>query len=967
LRTIAAILFALTTLPALPAQVRLASPAEVVNTNGSAPLAGTFLRHPGALPALTLAGNKRFQAPAKAESVPVIGVGRAQEVEARPASERVFEWRPAAHGYVAELSVRSPDAAALRVALQFEAREAIEIRVGNHAAWSGEASATVLDRDLVSQLRQGNDGPLWTPATSGDTQFIQLTSPAPTAPGAVRVVNVSHLWMDPALPEAPGPRPKYLEACQQNYSCATDPIILDKGKAVARVLMDLGNGTARVCSGSLLNDYNSTGTAWFTTAAHCLINTQAVASSVQLYWFYDTPCNGSGTVPAATTTVGAELLLWDANLDFNFLKVKGPLPSGVVRLGWSTASVPDGASLFGVHHPTGRTASYSLGTKAQEQTVSFTEKEYTFDLSTSVVRWTSGLTEPGSSGSPLMTSAGVLHGTLSAGPVNQSCSDSNSFWSYYAKFSNAYPRIRDWIDPGLPPDGRPDSPYDVREMQPSSGSWAGTLNSSGDKDWFKFNIAQPGTWLVTVTLPEGSTANPFGRMYASDGVTLLDESVLDPNGNAFNTNYALAHRMAQGSTPFVLVTTEGSLGRFILNSIFFADDDHSGYPPFGSPFPLNSTVTGVIDPPGDSDAFVIHLETAGILTVESSGTTDVKGRLKDADFIVLQENDDIDATNHNFRLQQTLLAGTYYVRVFGFDVRTTGPYSLKSTFTPTAAPENAKSMAFRTAVSPATTLYGSFELFSPAPIYALVRGNSLGTLGVTQAFLDKPRLRLLDAQGHDIVSDSAGPGFSGCTSANSLSAPVAAFYKSNRGPADAKDSCVAQTLAAGAYTFSVTPSAASTPSSGEVLFETILGGGTGKGAAMKVLGARGTVAPAQPIYGGFEILQTTKVYILARGNSLGPLGVTTSFLDGPRVRLFDAQGKDLVAVGDVPGFRFCQPSDPRAQPVRTYYELIRGQVADPRDACAVQTLPAGSYTFSVASEPGTSNAGQVLFEVVLAP
>ena len=87
------------------------------------------------------------------------------------------------------------------------------------AAWSGDSPATVLGRDLVATLREGNDGPLWTPVTSGDTQFVQLTSIGPTPPAAVRVVNVSHLWMDPSLPDMGAARPKYLTACQQNYSC----------------------------------------------------------------------------------------------------------------------------------------------------------------------------------------------------------------------------------------------------------------------------------------------------------------------------------------------------------------------------------------------------------------------------------------------------------------------------------------------------------------------------------------------------------------------------------------------------------------------------------------------------------------------------------------------------------------------------------------------------------------------------
>ena len=969
MRTFAAIILALTGLHALPAEARVALPAQVVNANGSAPLAGAFLPHSASRPVpFTLAAGKRLEALAKPEAVPVIGVGRAEEVLARPISDRTFAWRPMAHGYVAELSIRSPDAAALRVALEFEAREAIEVRVGSRAAWEGDASAVVLGRDLVAQLREGNDGPLWTPVTSGDTQYIQLMSIASTPPGTVRVVNVSHLWMDPALPEAPGPRPKYLSACQQNYSCASDATIQDKGRSVARVLMDLGNGTARVCSGSLLNDYGGTGAAWFTTAAHCLINTQSVASSAQFFWFYDTACNGSGTVPTSTMTVGAQLLLWDANIDFNFLKVTGPLPSGVVRLGWSTDNIADGANLFSVHHPSGHTASYSTGTKVQDQTVAFTEHDFTFDVNTTVVRWTLGLTEPGSSGSPLMTTDGMFRGTLSAGPLNQACDVPTSFFAYYAKFTSAYPRIRDVIDPGLPADIRPDSPYDVHDVLAANGAYAGTLNSAGDKDWFKFNIPEAGTWLAWISLPDGSKANPFGRMYASDGVTLLDASDLDAEGRIFSTNFTLAHHMEKGATPFILITADGSLGRYVLNSLFLPDDDHSGYPPFGTPLALNGTATGVINPGGDTDAFAIHVPQAGTLTLESSGTTNTLGRLRDTDFNIIAENDDASGSSTNFRIQKAVVPGTYYLRVFGADVVTVGPYTVKSSFAPVGAAENAKSLAFRGTVSPSVTMYGGFELSSQALIYNLVRGNSLGTLGVTQSFLDSPRVRLYDAQGHDLVSDATGPGFSGCSSATSSAAPVASFYQSRGQPPDAKDSCTAQTLPAGAYTFSVTPSASSSPGTGEVLFEVILGGGGSSGAIVKTLGARGTVTPAATMYGGFEITQPLRLYILVRGNSLGALGVTQAFLDSPRMRLFDARGSDLLTDdAGAPGIKSCKPGNSLAQAVRTYYETIRRQVADPRDACAVQTLPPGAYTFSVTPDTGAANSGEVLFEVVLAP
>ena len=137
-----------------------------------------------------------------------------------------------------------------------------------------------------------------------------------------------------------------------------------------------------------------------------------------------------------------------------------------------------------------------------------------------------------------------------------------------------------------------------------------------------------------------------------------------------------------------------------------------------------------------------------------------------------------------------------------------------------------KTLGSRATASPTATLYGGFTLGSAASIYILVRGNSLGTLAVTPNFLDSPRVRLYNSQNQDLLSDSLGAGFAGCTSNVSSAAPVASYYTSVRGQsAHARDACTAQTLAAGTYTFTVRPSdsgAISSPATGEILFEVTL-------------------------------------------------------------------------------------------------------------------------------------------------
>ena len=95
-------------------------------------------------------------------------------------------------------------------------------------------------------------------------------------------------------------------------------------------------------------------------------------------------------------------------------------------------------------------------------------------------------------------------------------------------------------------------------------------------------------------------------------------------------------------------------------------------------------------------------------------------------------------------------------------------------------------------------MFGGFELQNATTVYILIRGNSLGSIGVTQAFLDLPRVRLYDAQGRDLISDASGPGFNGCNAANGGSAVVSYYASVPNQPPHVRDGCTAQALPAAA-------------------------------------------------------------------------------------------------------------------------------------------------------------------------
>jgi len=159
-----------------------------------------------------------------------------------------------------------------------------------------------------------------------------------------------------------------------------------------------------------------------------------------------------------------------------------------------------------------------------------------------------------------------------------------------------------------------------------------------------------------------------------------------------------------------------------------------------------------------------------------------------------------------------------------------GSGQLDANRAPFAKSALAQTLGSRGTVTQYDTLYGGFELRSTTLVYILVRGNSLGTLGITQYYLDFPRVRIYNSAGQDLAFDNSGnAGFNLCQTSNQFSAPVRNYYATVRGvPAVDRDACNQGTLDAGSYSFTVTPSIpgvttipglVSSPASGEVLFE----------------------------------------------------------------------------------------------------------------------------------------------------
>jgi secreted trypsin-like serine protease len=112
-------------------------------------------------------------------------------------------------------------------------------------------------------------------------------------------------------------------------------------------------------------------------------------------------------------------------------------------------------------------------------------------------------------------------------------------------------------------------------------------------------------------------------------------------------------------------------------------DDHANTIATASNLAPNGTATGNLETAGDVDVLKVTVASAGTLTINSTGGTDVIGTLLNASGATLSTNDD-GAGAPNFRLGTAVTsAATFYVRVSGKTSTTTGAYGLSATLTST--------------------------------------------------------------------------------------------------------------------------------------------------------------------------------------------------------------------------------------------------------------------------------------------
>jgi len=249
-------------------------------------------------------------------------------------------------------------------------------------------------------------------------------------------------------------------SCEVNIKCPEGDAWQDQARGITRIIVKQG-GFSVWCTGSLVNNTNFDGKPYLLTADHCGPN--ATPTQYNQWIFYFRYEGDECANPTTDTTFNNYTIIGCSKIaaaggagfesDFKLVLLNDVIPENYQPYfnGWSTI---DETSETGVtiHHPQGDVKKISTYTASLISTNwgNVPNTHWRVIWAATETEW--GVTEGGSSGSPIFNADGLIIGQLTGGDascINQSGPD------YYGKFSHSWhltgsadsTKLKPWLDP----------------------------------------------------------------------------------------------------------------------------------------------------------------------------------------------------------------------------------------------------------------------------------------------------------------------------------------------------------------------------------------------------------------------------------------------------------------------------------------------------------------------------------------
>ena len=251
--------------------------------------------------------------------------------------------------------------------------------------------------------------------------------------------------------------------CHVNVNCSEGDLWQRQKRGVARMLMRVGNSSFW-CSGSLVNNTNQDGMPYFLSAYHCGSNASAEDMLVwQFYFNFERPSCFNIGEPAHNVLYGAYLmsqgpLLHGSDFKLLLLQQEPPIQWRPYFNGWDRLDIASDAGV-GIHHPGGDAKKISTYDQTVTSASPVVSGNQMADHSTWRVTWKEtenghGVTQGGSSGSPLFNEQGLIVGTLTGGSSNCNNTGNPDFygkmsfhWDQNSEYMNE--QVKWFLDPGM--------------------------------------------------------------------------------------------------------------------------------------------------------------------------------------------------------------------------------------------------------------------------------------------------------------------------------------------------------------------------------------------------------------------------------------------------------------------------------------------------------------------------------------